>query len=76
MLWAGGRGRTAGHFPLGPGWASKPLTLLDGGGGVGGGQGAVPKVRGPRATPSAPGLWERGQRERGSHTGESPKSGP
>ena len=34
MLWAGGWGRTARHFPLGPGWASgcvKPLTPLGGG---------------------------------------------
>ena len=30
MLWAGGHGRTAGHFPLGPGGAAKPLTLLGG----------------------------------------------
>ena len=35
MLWAGGCGRAARHFPLCPGWASKPLTLLDGWGGQG-----------------------------------------
>jgi hypothetical protein len=33
MLWAGRRGRAVRRFPLGPGWASKPLTPLDGGGG-------------------------------------------
>jgi hypothetical protein len=33
MLWADGRGRAARRFPLGPEWASKPLTPLDGGGG-------------------------------------------
>jgi hypothetical protein len=43
---------------------------------MGGGQGAAPETRGPGVTPSAPGLWEREQRERGSHTGESPKSEP
>jgi hypothetical protein len=30
MLWAGGHLRTARHFPLGPGGAAKPLTLLGG----------------------------------------------
>jgi hypothetical protein len=29
MLWAGGCGRAARCSPLGPGWASKPLTPLD-----------------------------------------------
>ena len=31
MLWTGRHGRAARHFPLSPGWASKPLTPLDGG---------------------------------------------
>lgn len=34
MRWAGGYGRAARHFPLCPGWASKPLTLLNVGAGV------------------------------------------
>ena len=51
-----------------PGWASKPLTHL-----TGGGQGAALKPKGALGLyPVAPGLWERGLRERGSHTGESP----
>ena len=29
MLWAGRCRRAARRFPLGPGWASKPLTPLD-----------------------------------------------
>ena len=37
MLWTGRRGRAARCFPLGPGWASKPLTPLNWGG-----QGAAP----------------------------------
>ena len=28
VLWAGGHGRTAGCFPLGPGWASGCVKLL------------------------------------------------
>ena len=39
---------------------------------MGGEQGAALDTRGPRATPSAPELQERGQRKRGSHAGESP----
>jgi hypothetical protein len=31
MLWAGECGRAAKSFPYSPGWASKPLTPLDGG---------------------------------------------
>jgi hypothetical protein len=31
VLWAGGCRRAARHFPLGPGWASKPLIPLNGG---------------------------------------------
>jgi hypothetical protein len=34
VLWAGRLRRTARHFPLGSGRASKPLTPLDGGGGA------------------------------------------
>ena len=44
MLWAVGRRRAARCFPLGPGWASKPLTPLDGGG-----QEAAPETKGPQA---------------------------
>ena len=46
VLWVGGRGRTAGHFPHGPGWASgcvRPLTPHGGGGR--GGQGTAPGTR-------------------------------
>jgi hypothetical protein len=50
MLWAGRRGNATRCFPLGPGWASKPLTPLDGGG-----QGTAP-TRGPEATPCSPGV--------------------
>jgi hypothetical protein len=45
-LWAGRRRRAAGHFPLGPGWASgcvKPLNPTR----WGGGQGAAPDIRSP-----------------------------
>jgi hypothetical protein len=59
MLWAGRHGRAARHFPLGLGWASKPLTSLDGGGG--GGQSAVPDTRGPGVTSSAPGYRREGR---------------
>lgn len=64
----------AGRFPLGPRWASgcvKPLDPTRWGWG-GGGQVAAPNTRDPGATASAPELQERGQRERGSHAGESP----
>ena len=70
VLWAGRHRRTAGPFPLGPGWASgcvKPLTPLGGGGGVDKGQSAIPGA--PGATFSAPEIQERGQRERASHAG-------
>jgi hypothetical protein len=43
---------------------------------TGGGQGAAPDTRGPRATLSGSEIWERGQREGGSHASKSPKSGP
>jgi hypothetical protein len=59
MLWAGRCGRAARCFPLDPGWASKPLTPFDGGG-----QGLAHNTRGPGVTPLAPGIQERGQRER------------
>ena len=54
-----------------PRWASKPLTPLSWGLGemVDKGQ---PPTWGPRVTPSAPGLWEKGLRERGSQEGKSP----
>ena len=70
VLWAGGHGRAARHFPLGPGWASKPLTPLDGGWTRG-----SPQNQGaPGRHPVAPGLQERGLRERGSHADESKRS--
>jgi hypothetical protein len=59
--------QTGEGFPLSPVWASKLVTTLNGGG-----QGAAPETRSPRMTPLAPGLWEGGQRERGSHAGKSP----
>ena len=50
MLWAGRHRRAARSFPLSPGWASKPLTHL-----TGGGQRAAPKTkRGSRVTPCSP----------------------
>jgi hypothetical protein len=60
MLWADGRGRPARHFPLSPGWASKPLTPLNEGWARGSpwNQGALGQH------PVAPGLWGRGHRER------------
>ena len=77
VLWADRCRRAARCFLQNPRWASKPLTPLGGRcGEVGGGQGAAPDTRGPGVTHSAPGIWERGQREKGSHTGKSPKSGP
>jgi hypothetical protein len=71
MLWAGGRGRAARHFPLGPRWASKPLTPLGGGWTRG-----SPHTSSPGVTPSALCLQKRGQRERSPHAGESHKSRP
>jgi hypothetical protein len=53
-------GRAAGHFPLGPGWASKPLTPLSGGGGVDKGQ---PLTGDREATPCSPGVI--GERDKG-----------
>jgi hypothetical protein len=53
MLQAGGYGRGTGHCPLGPGWASKPLTPLNGGGRADKGQ---PPTGDPRATPGCPGV--------------------
>jgi hypothetical protein len=72
VLWVGRCGRTAGHFPCSPRWASgcvKPLTHT-----MGGGQGAAPGIRfsasgipcwiqgrrGPGVT-----LCPRGERKRG-----------
>ena len=67
MLWAGRCGRTARRFPLGPGWASKPLAPLNWGG-----QGAAPGLGEPWGNTLSPrGYGERGLRERDSHTGES-----
>ena len=51
MLWTGGHGRADVHFPFGPGWASKPLTPLDGVGGVDKGQ---PPTGDPVVTPCSP----------------------
>jgi hypothetical protein len=48
VLWAGRCGRVAGHFPLGPGWASKSMTPLDGVYKV------QPQTRGPGATHCSP----------------------
>ena len=44
MLWAVRCGKAARRFPLGPGWASKPLTPLDRGGGTRG----SPRNQGPQ----------------------------
>jgi hypothetical protein len=52
---------------LGPRWTSKPLFSLDGGW-----TRDSPRHQGPRATPLALELQERGQKERDSHTGKSP----
>ena len=53
VLWAGRHRRSARRFPLGPGWASKPLTPLNGGGRADKGQ---PPTGDPRATPGCPGV--------------------
>ena len=66
MLWAGICGRAARGFPLGLGWASKPLTPLYRGWTRG-----SPRYQGPGVTSSALKLQERGMRERGSQAGES-----
>ena len=58
MLWSGGHGRAARHFPLSPGWASKPLTPLSRGGV---GQGAAPDTRGPGETLWVPEIQEEGR---------------
>jgi hypothetical protein len=50
-------GRAAGHFPLGPGWACKPLTHT-----MGDGEGAAPD-RGPRGDTLSP--WVIGERDEG-----------
>jgi hypothetical protein len=74
VLWAGRQGRTAGHFPLDSGWASgcvKPLTPH----GRGWTRGR-PQYQGPWGDTLGPRNRRRGQREIGSHTGKSPKSGP
>jgi hypothetical protein len=57
MLWTGRHGRAARHFPLSPGWASKPLTHF-----TEGGQGAA-QPGDPRATPCSSGVME--EREEG-----------
>jgi hypothetical protein len=65
MLWAGGCRRAARHFPLGPRWASKPLTPLDGGG-------EPPKPGGSGVTPCSPRfMGERAEGERFPHRRES-----
>ena len=80
VLWAGGHGRTAGHFPQGPRWSSgyvKPLTPH--GREVDKGQPPVPGSQSPashagyrrRAENRIGAPTGRRQRERGSHTGES-----
>jgi hypothetical protein len=51
MLWAVGCGRSARCFPFGPRWASKPLTLLDGGWARG-----SPQPAAPGQQPVAPGV--------------------
>jgi hypothetical protein len=62
ILWAGRCGRAARRFPLGPGWASKPLTPLDRGWTR---KGQPLKPGGPRATPCSPGVMgERAEGER------------
>ena len=65
-------GRAARHFPLGPGWASKPP--LDVGVVVDKGQPLITGALGRH--PVVLGLWERGLRERGSHVGKSKHSRP
>jgi hypothetical protein len=69
MLWAGRFKRSARHFPLGPRWASKPLTPLD----EVWTRGSLD--RGQEQHPVAQGLWARGLRERGSHTSKNLRSG-
>jgi hypothetical protein len=61
MLWTGRHGKAARHFPLSPGWASKPLThSMEGGEAVDKRQSNLGAL-GPH--PVALGLWERGKRE-------------
>jgi hypothetical protein len=73
-LWAGGHGRAARRFLHGPMWTSKPLTTLNGEGGVDKGHPLIPGL--PAQHPVAPGLWEKGFRERGSNKGESKLNWP
>jgi hypothetical protein len=61
MFWAGRHGRATRPFLLGPRWASKPLTPLNRGWRLDKGQPLTVAL----------GLWERGLRERGSHSGKS-----
>ena len=64
-LWAGGRGRASRCFPLGPGWASKPLTHSTG---VDKGQ---PLTGDPGPTPCSPGVMgERAEGEKFPHRQE------
>ena len=60
MLWAGICGRAARGFPLGPGWASKPLTPLD----RGWTRGSPETKRGPRFIPCSPGVMGERAKER------------
>jgi hypothetical protein len=71
MLWAGGLRRPTRCFPLG----HFPLSHWPHS--TGGGQRTgSPQSPPPEWHPVAPGLRERGHREKGSHTGESLHSGP
>jgi hypothetical protein len=76
MLWAGRHRRAARFFPLCPRWASKPLTPLDRRVVVVVDKGQPLKPGAPEQQPVALGLQDGGLRERGSHTGESLRSGP
>jgi hypothetical protein len=70
-----GCGRIARGFLLTPAQVAIWLCEATGPHSTGGGQGATPNTRGPTSTLSAPEIWERGQREKGSHIGKSLKSG-
>jgi hypothetical protein len=60
VLWAGECRRAARLFPLGPRWASKPLTLLYGGGWTRG----SPQYQGPRGETLGLDMRERAEGER------------
>jgi hypothetical protein len=71
MLWAGRHKKAARQMlSTRPRWVSKPLTPLNSGWTRGS------PWPGARDDTCSPGLWEKGLRERGSHTGESLHSGP